>query len=194
MSFFHGSSCFIQDLSSDLDKLSPRYIKCVFLSILELRKDTGATVLPTGSILCRRCHFFESVLYFSLQSLVTASESIPLSPSVLLPALAPVLDVSSLVSPEDTTTSPVPQLLRDFRYVYTHRQKVPASESVPTDFSSPVEGPPPQLPAPSFDLDVPLALRKGNPVLIILFFNLFLRNHLNPFLVSLPFSCLLYHT
>ena len=39
--------CFLQDLSPGLDKLSPRSTKCVFVGFLELRKNTGATVLTT---------------------------------------------------------------------------------------------------------------------------------------------------
>jgi len=105
--------------------------------------------------------FFESVPYFSPQDPVTASESISLSPSIPLPAPAVVHDVSSPVSLKDTTTPPVPKPPRekDFRLVYTHRQKVSASEPIPTT-SSPVEGPPPHLSVPSSDSDVPNALRK----------------------------------
>jgi len=45
------------------------------------------------------------------------------------------------------------------RYVYIHRQKVPASEPVRAA-SSPVEGAPPQPSVPSSDFDVRIALRK----------------------------------
>jgi len=48
--------------------------------------------------------FFESVSYLFSQGPVTASESVPLSPSVSFPAPAPVHDVSLPVSLEDTTT------------------------------------------------------------------------------------------
>ena len=44
---------------------------------------------------------------------------------------------------------------KDFRHVYTHQQKVPASEPV-SAASSPVEGPPPQPSVPFSDLDVPI--------------------------------------
>ena len=105
--------------------------------------------------------FFESVPYFSSQSSITASESIPLLSPVQLHALALVPDVFSLVLPEETTTPLAPQSLKNFWYVYTHRQKNPASEPVPVDSSSPIEGPHSQLSAPPSDLDVPIALRKG---------------------------------
>jgi len=51
------------------------------------------------------------------------------------------------------------KLVWDFRYVYTHRPKVPASQPVPTN-SSPVDGPPQPSTFPS-DLDISIALRKG---------------------------------
>ena len=113
--------------------------------------------------------FFESIPYFSPQGPVTVSEFISLSPSVLLPAPTVVHDVSSPVSLKDTTTPPAPKppRVKDFRHVYTHRQKVPASELVPAT-SSPVESPPPQ-PSVSFsDFDVPIALYKGKRSLLII--------------------------
>jgi len=114
-------------------------------------------------------------MYFSQQGPVTASESTSLTLSVLLPAhvLAPVPDASLPVLQTNTTELPAPKPLQDFRYVYTHRPKVPASESVPAD-SSPVEGSPPQPSAPSSDLNVPLPSAKVNDhVLIIVFLILF---------------------
>ena len=44
--------------------------------------------------------------------------------------------------------------------MYTHQQKIPTSELIPIA-SSPMEGPTPQLSAPSSDLDVSITLRKG---------------------------------
>ena len=87
--------------------------------------------------------FFEYVPHFSPQGPVTASESIPLPQSAPLSALAPVHDVSSSVSPTATTEPPAPKPFQDFRYHYTRRPKVSASESVPADYS-PVEDPPSQ--------------------------------------------------
>ena len=102
--------------------------------------------------------FFELVLYFSPQGSVTASESISLSLSVPLPVPAVVYDVSSPVSLKDTTAPPAlkPPREKDFRHVYTHWQKVPASELVPSA-SFPVEVPPPQPSVPFSDFDVPIA-------------------------------------
>ena len=96
------------------------------LDILELRKDISAIVHQPESILCKLIsHFFESVPYFSPQGPVTTSESISLSPSVPLPAPAIVHDVSSPMSLKDTEVPPAPKPPRkkDFRHVYTHRQK-----------------------------------------------------------------------
>jgi len=66
------------------------------------------------------------------------------------------------VSLKDTTVLPTakPPRKKDFRHLYTHWQKVSASEPVPAT-SSPVEGPPPQPSVSSSDFDVPIALRKG---------------------------------
>ena len=132
-----------------------------------------------------------SILLFTESSYCT--ESIPLPLSVPLSPPAHVLDISSLVSPKDTTAPPAPQPLKDFRYVYTHRQKVSAFEPILVDSSSPVDSPAPQPSAPPSDLDVPIALRKDKGlVLIILFFILLPIIALILLFASLPFSFLLY--
>jgi len=100
---------------------------------------------------------FESVLYFSTQVPVTISETVPPSLSVSLPTLAS--NVSSPVSPAETKVPPASKPARNFRYVYTHRPKVPASEPIPTNLFS-VDGPPPPSASPS-DFDILIALRKG---------------------------------
>ena len=133
------------------------------LGILELKKDTGAIVHQPESILCQlMSYFFESVSYFSPQGPISASESISLSLFVPLPAPTVIHDVFSPVSLKDTATPPASKAHRekDSRHVYTYRQKVHASEPVPTA-SSPVEGPPPQPSVPSSDFDVPIGPRKG---------------------------------
>ena len=72
--------CLLIWINSLLDLLN-----VFLLGILELRKDTGATVLPTGSIfLFVGVTFFEYVPYFSPPGPVTASEFISLPSSVLL--------------------------------------------------------------------------------------------------------------
>ena len=76
-----------------------------------------------------------------------------------MPLPTPASTVSSPVPPVETPDLPASKPIRDFRYVYTHRPKVPTSELVPTNPSS-VDGPPP-LSVSSSDLDILIALRKG---------------------------------
>jgi len=98
---------------------------------------------------------FEFVSYFSPQVSVTISEIVPPSLSVSLPTPASI--VSSRVPPVETPDPPATKPVRDFRYVYTHHPKVPASEPVPAN-PSPVD----DLPPPSAflsDLDILIALR-----------------------------------
>ena len=105
--------------------------------------------------------FFEFIPYFSPQSPVTALKSILLLPPIPLPAPAYAPNVSSPVSSEDTIEPTVPKHLWDFRYVYTHRQKVFTSEPVLADSSSKVEEPSPQPLAPPYNLNVLIAVSKG---------------------------------
>ena len=101
--------------------------------------------------------FFKSVPYFSTQVPVTISETV--SPSLFVPLPTPASIVASPVPPAETTDSPASKRVRDFRYVYTHCPKVPASELISTN-PSPVDGLTPPLGSPS-DLDIPIALREG---------------------------------
>ena len=107
--------------------------------------------------MCADVTFFESVSYFSPQVPITISETVPPSPTVLLPTPASI--VSSLVTLVETQDPPATKSVWDFRCVYTHRPKVPASEPVPT-IPSPIDGPPLPSASPS-DLDIPIAPRKG---------------------------------
>jgi len=121
--------------------------------------------------------FFESVLYFSTQVPVTISETVSLSLSISLPTSAST--ISSPVPPAETTDPPASKPVRDFRYVYTYRLKVPASKLIPAN-PSPVDGPPPSSASPS-DLDIPIALRKGKQSYIDhLIFNFVSYGHQNP--------------
>jgi len=102
---------------------------------------------------------------------------------------------SSPVPPEDTsepnTSTPERAPVNDFQIVYTHRQKVPASESVPVHLSK-VDGPPIQPSASYSDLDIPIVLRKGKqPCMIIQFQILFPMIILTHSFVSLPYPYLL---
>jgi len=101
---------------------------------------------------------FESVSYFSPHVPITISETVLSSLFVLLPT--PAFAVFSPVSPLETPDSPATKPIRDFRYVYTHHPKVPASKPVSAN-PSPVDGPLSPLSASPFDLDMPIALRKG---------------------------------
>ena len=111
--------------------------------------------------------FFESVPYFSPQVSVTASETIPPSLSVPLPAPAatdpsPVLLV---VTSKLLASKPI----QNFRYFYTHRQKASAFEPGQANLS-PVYGPPPQPSTSLSDLDIFVALRKVNGLALIILF------------------------
>jgi len=76
----------------------------------------------------------------------------------------------SLSTPASIVSLPVPsketkdphalKSIRDFRYVYTHRPKVPTSELI-LAIPSPVDGSTTQPSASPSDLDVPIAFRKG---------------------------------
>ena len=104
--------------------------------------------------------FFEFIPYFSPQVSVTIFETV--SSSLSVPLLTFASTVSLLVLPIETSYPPASKPVRDFRYVYTHRPKVPASEPVPVN-PSPVDGPPPST---SFsDLDILITLRKRLMVL-----------------------------
>jgi len=45
-------TCFVQNLSSGLDKLSPKSVKCLFVGFRGLRKDIGVTIILPRSIMC----------------------------------------------------------------------------------------------------------------------------------------------
>ena len=102
--------------------------------------------------------FFESVLYFSTQVPVTISETVP--PSMSVPLSTPTDTASLLVSPAKTTDPLASKLVRDFRYVYTHRPKVPSFKPVLAN-PSPVDCPSSPPSASPFDLDTLIALQKG---------------------------------
>ena len=96
----------------------------------------------------------ESVSYLSTQVPITISESVPPSLSVSLPTPADKAFLS--VPPAETIDPPASKSVRNFRYVYTHRPKLPASEPVPTN-PSPIDGPPLSSASP-LDLDILIAL------------------------------------
>jgi len=130
------------------------------LGILEHRKDTGATVL-TGSILCLQMLCSLSLFYSSLHRVQLLHQNLflfhyPLSCLHLLMFMMSLHQCHRM-----TLQNHLHQPLKNFKYIYTHWQNVSASESIPVDSSSSVEGPPPQPSASPSVLDILIALRKG---------------------------------
>ena len=129
---FYCSLCFwlhvfFQDLSPDLDKLSPWSV----LDILESRKNTGATILQRESIFCLQISCFLNPFHTSLHKVQLLHQSffyfsIFLPPYVPLSAPCSCSDVSSPLPPINTTEPPE----ASSRFL----------RSVPTDSFS-VEGP-----------------------------------------------------
>ena len=103
---------------------------------------------------------FLSLFYISLRRILLLSLKLFLFHCLFMPFPAPAFVDSSPVPHVNTSESLASKLVRDFRYVYTHRQKVPASEPAPAN-PSPVDGRPPQPSASPFDLNIAIAFRKG---------------------------------
>ena len=177
-------TCFLHDLSHGLDKLSPRSIKYIFVGYFRTQKGYGAIIPPQKYLVSADVTFFESVPYFATHVPVIITETVPPSMFVLLPTL---VDTDSLpMPPAETTDPPTSKPVQNFRYIYTHRPKVPASEPVPTN-PSPVDGPPPPSASPS-DLDIPITLRKGKRSCTDhLISNFVSYDHLNPFSIVCSF-------
>jgi len=139
-----GCTCFVQDLSSGLDKISPRSVKCVFIGYYRTQKRYRCYNPFTRKYLVSAyVTFFDYVIYFSTQVFLTIFETVPSSLSVSLPT--PASTIVSLVPPAEITNLPASKPVRDFRYVYTYRPKVLASELIPTNPSSVNSPPPPPL-------------------------------------------------
>jgi len=66
-----GCTCFVQNLSPGLDKLSPRSISVYSLGILEHKKDIGAIIPPPGSIWCLLMSHSLSLFHISLYRLMS---------------------------------------------------------------------------------------------------------------------------
>ena len=75
--------------------------------------------------------FFEFVSYFSTQFLITISEIIP--PSLSMSLHTPASTVTSPVLPIEITDPHASKPVQNFRYIYTHRPKVPAFEPIPAN-------------------------------------------------------------
>ena len=116
-------TCFIQDLSPELDKLSSKSIKWVFVGYSRTEKEYRIYNPSTKYLASVDVTFFEFIPYFSPQVSVTISEIVPPSLSVSLPT--PASTISLPVPPVETPDPPASKPVRDFRYVYTHCPKVP---------------------------------------------------------------------
>ena len=73
-----------------------------------------------------------------------------------MPLSTPADTASLPVPPTETTDPPASKPVQDFRYVYTHRLKVPAFEPVLAN-PSPVDGPASPTSVSPSDLDIPIA-------------------------------------
>ena len=117
-----GCTCFVQDLSPRLDKLSPKSIKCVFIGYFRTRKEYRCYNPSTRKYLeSTDVTFFESVPYFSPQVPITISETVPPSPTMSLPT--PASTVSSPVPLVETQDPPATKPVRNFRYATLITQK-----------------------------------------------------------------------
>ena len=74
---------------------------------------------------------------------------------------APASDDSSFVPLVDTLKPSASKIIRNFRYIYNHRQKVHTSKPAPAD-PSPGDGPPLQTSTSPSDLNISITPRKGN--------------------------------
>ena len=163
---------------------------CLLLGILELRKDTNATVLQTKSILCLLISRSLNLFHISLHKIQLLHRNLSLFHSLFhyLHLLlywyffASVNNRQShlhqnLFGISDTTT-------------LTGQKFLPLNQFRSTP---PVEGPSSQPSTPPSDLDVHIALAKVNSfVLIILFLILFSMIVLIPLFASLFCLCLLH--
>ena len=109
--------------------------------------------------------FFDSISYFSSDSLGILSALVPLPPSVPLSSPKPTIDATALRSQSECTEQPAPKLLQ----MFTQWPKVLAPPSVLND-SSPFAGPSPQQFLPLLTLMFPLLFKKVNSLVLIILF------------------------
>jgi len=98
-----------------------------------------------------------SLFHISIHVSLTVSETV--TPSLSVPLPTPTSTVSLPVPPAETKDLPASKPVQNFRFVYTHRPKVPASEPI-LAIPSPVDGPTSSPSASPSDLDVPLPLKR----------------------------------
>ena len=97
-----GCTCFVQNLTPRLDKLSPKSVKCVFVGYSRTQKGYRCYNPSTKKyFVSADVTFFESVPYFSprIPDIVSAFVSLPLFVSLPAPAFAD----SSTMPPGDTS-------------------------------------------------------------------------------------------
>ena len=136
---------FVQDLSSGLDKLSPRSIKCIFVGYSRTQKGYRCFHPPTRwYFVSADVTFFESMHYSDASP--TPVESVP-HPSMV--------ERQDVVSPESSIVHPQVLQVDHPLQVYRRRQSTPTPLTTKSD-SSAAANPPP---SPS---DIPIALRKGS--------------------------------
>ena len=127
------------------------------LDILELKKDTDAIFPPPGSVWCLLMSHSLSLFHISLHRFSSPYLSVP--PLLSVPLSTPVYTDSLPLPSAETTNSPASNLVWGFRYVYTHRPKVPASKLVPANLSLLDGLPSPPVGSPS-DFDILLPFEK----------------------------------
>ena len=125
------------------------------LGILEDKKDTGAIIPPPGNIWYLLMSHSLSLFHISLHRFLSPYLRLFLLHCVTLSTHAST--VALPVPPSETTDPPASKPVRYFRYIYTHRPKVPASEPIPTN-PSPVDCPLLLLSVSPSDLDILIAL------------------------------------
>ncbi|CAH9069280.1 unnamed protein product [Cuscuta europaea] len=162
-----GCTCFVQDLSPSLDKLSPRAIKCIFLGYSRVQKGYRCYSPSTHRFYTSAdVSFFEDQPYFTPQVEVeSVSQVLP------IPHLTPL----SPLSPPLSSAKPL--------ITYQRRPRSAPNEDVPN--SDPADSPPAPAPLPTPDQheapaqpDLPIATGKG------------IRSTRNPHPI---YNCLSYH-
>ena len=167
-----GCTCFVHNLSPNLDKLAARAIKCVFLGYSKLQKGYQCySPIHNRYYISADVTFFEEKPYFapSMVESNTLQEVFPIpylgpSPSLqeLESTIKSTINIPDNLPLEQTQRSPI---------VYQRRPQIPdvelegnerPAESCPTPTDNPT------MDLPEEKLDSPIALRKDTQSQIIL--------------------------
>ncbi|XP_020266951.1 uncharacterized protein LOC109842493 [Asparagus officinalis] len=159
------SDVVLTDLTTGLDKLSSRSIKCVFIGYPRTQKGYRCYHPSTRKyFVSADVTFFEYVPYFSYTSTTIGCPYVPLSSSA--PTTIPL--------PAPVAPAPKPLL------TYSRRPKVHTPESAPEESSSPAASLSHVETSIPSDLDIPIALRKGKRSCLKYLISLFVSyDHLN---------------